>query len=172
MWQVQRFLHNQSHRSVRSLRQKILLYTSWHSHQQLSLPCRSILILPHQPWNNLPSIVSDNGVILLHHGIYPCGLLHCFFKRRWLYHDTLAHKSHVSSKSVRWLSLSTLWCRNSYILCRIHLQSLSFYGTLPTLSDVWFCMIGLLHSMNLLLWLIHIQRLIFGNKKFLLCMQV
>ena len=91
-------------------------------------PSWSYNLFSHRPWNNLPSIVSDNWVILLHHGIYPCGILG-FFKRRWLCHNKLAHKSHVSSISVRWLSLFALWCRNSYILCRIHLQYLSFCGT-------------------------------------------
>ena len=104
----------------------------------------------NRPWNNLPSTISDNGFILLHHYIYPCGLLYCFLKIRWLCRNTFAHEIHVSSESVRRLSLPTLWSRNSYILCRIKLQPLSFYGMPSASYDVWLYVSGLLHSMKLL----------------------
>ena len=125
-------------------------------------PSRTHHWFPFWSRKNLPCTISDNRIILFHHGVYPCRILHIFLERGWLNHNTLAHKNHVSRVPIRWLSLPVLGCRWSNNFLCILSQSLNFCQALSP-SDGWRCMSGLFHSMKLVLWLIHILKIILRN---------
>ena len=84
----------------------LLLHTPINNFLYLVDPSRYNHWFVDRSWDNLPCTVLDNGVIILYHCINPNWLLHYLLKGRWLCHNTLAHKRHVSSKLVCRMSLS------------------------------------------------------------------
>ena len=110
-----------------------------------------------RPRHNLPSIILHDGVILLHHGIYPHLLGNYFLKWRMLIINQLCHEWYTCSIFILWSPISMQWARSCNILMSILHQFVFLPRSLPPFSRR-ICVSGFLpSSLSLLLhlWLLH-----------------
>ena len=118
--------------------------------------------------DHIPNIVSNYGVILLHHRINTNRLLHCFLKGRWLCHNTCTHKCHLLSVPLWWPPLSALRRVSSHIIPCIIQQSVSLSGVLSSLSWIH-SLLDILSggwiNISFQLLLLLVRSLIFRRKK-------
>jgi hypothetical protein len=92
--------------------------------------------LPLRSWNNIPHIILHDGLIVLHHGIFPYPLTRCLLIIGSLRINYVAHHYNIARESLRYLTFSkttTGICMSPCLL-----QSLmSPCKTLPTYYNIF-----------------------------------